>query len=145
IVDPKGAAARCVPMTSARLGDAIVVGGPGIRVFPPEVQQRTELFEFMSSAVSSEKPKGTTVREIAATMRRTKAAGEKILAVLGPAVVHTGSVTHICELIRMKFPDVLFAGTALSTHDIEQAFFGPSLGVYLERGLPADEGHEHHL
>ncbi|MCI0380691.1 MAG: TIGR00300 family protein, partial [Gemmataceae bacterium] len=29
--------------------------------------------------------------------------------------------------------------------DIEQALFGTSLGVYLERGLPAEEGHEHHL
>ena len=38
----------------------------------------------MASPVSSEKPKGVTVREIAAAMRRTKDAGEKILAVLGP-------------------------------------------------------------
>ena len=52
----------------------------------------TDLFEFMASPVSSEKPKGVSVREIAAAMRRTKEAGEKILAVLGPAVVHTGGV-----------------------------------------------------
>jgi lysine-ketoglutarate reductase/saccharopine dehydrogenase-like protein (TIGR00300 family) len=145
IVDPKGAAARCVPMTSARLGDAIVVGRQGIRVFPPEVQQRTELFEFMSSAVSSEKPKGVTVREIAAAMRRTKAAGEKILAVLGPAVVHTGGSGWVGWLIRNGYLNVLFAGNALATHDMEQAIYGTSLGVSLERGLPAAEGHEHHL
>jgi lysine-ketoglutarate reductase/saccharopine dehydrogenase-like protein (TIGR00300 family) len=85
------------------------------------------------------------VREIAATMKRTREAGEKILAVLGPAVVHTGSVEHICELIRTGYLHVLFAGNALATHDIEQALFGTSLGVSLERGLPAEEGHEHHL
>ena len=28
---------------------------------------------------------------------------------------------------------------------MEQAFYGTSLGVSLDRGLPADEGHEHHL
>ena len=84
IVDPEGTAARCIAMTSVNLSDAIVVGRQGIRVFPPEAQKRTELFEFMSSAVSSEKPKGVTVREIAAAMKRTKAANEKILAVLGP-------------------------------------------------------------
>src|ERR1700692_4076482 len=78
-------------------------------------------------------------------MKRAKAAGEKSLAVLGPAVVHTGSVEHICELIRTGYLHVLFAGNALATHDIEQALFGTSLGVSLERGLPAEEGHEHHL
>ena len=40
---------------------------------------------------------------------------------------------------------MLFAGNALATHDIEQAFYGTSLGVSLEQGLPTDEGHEHHL
>lgn len=145
ILDSAGKAARCIAMTMVKKGDRIVVGHKGLRVLPGENAPRTSLFEFMSSAVSSEKPKGVTVREIAAAMRRTRQNGEKILAVLGPAVVHTGSVEHICELIRMGYLNVLFAGNALATHDIEQAFFGTSLGVYLERGLPADEGHEHHL
>jgi lysine-ketoglutarate reductase/saccharopine dehydrogenase-like protein (TIGR00300 family) len=140
-----GVRARCLPMVHVKKGDAIVVGHQGVRVMPAETTARQSLFEFMSSAVSSEKPKGVTVREIAAAMKRTKAAGEKILAVLGPAVVHTGSVEHICELIRLGFLDVLFAGNALATHDIEQALFGTSLGVWLDRGLPAEEGHEHHL
>jgi len=39
----------------------------------------------------------------------------------------------------------LFAGNALATHDIEQALFGTSLGVYLSRGALADEGHENHM
>ncbi len=78
-------------------------------------------------------------------MRRTRANGDKILAVLGPAVVHTGSVEHICRLIRTGFLQVLFAGNALATHDIEQSLYGTSLGVSLDRGLPAEEGHEHHL
>jgi len=145
LLDPEGSAARCVPMNLVKQGDHIVVGHKGLRVLVSESAPRTSLFEFMASAVSSEKPKGVTVREIAAAMKRTRQSGEKILAVLGPAVVHTGSVEHICELIRMGYLNVLFAGNALATHDIEQAFFGTSLGVYLERGLPADEGHEHHL
>jgi lysine-ketoglutarate reductase/saccharopine dehydrogenase-like protein (TIGR00300 family) len=106
---------------------------------------RRSLFEFMASPVSSEKPKGVTVREIANEMRRTKEAGEKILAVLGPAVVHTGGSELVCRLIRKGFVNILFAGNALATHDIEQALYGTSLGVSLERGLPAEEGHEHHL
>lgn len=145
IVDPEGLAARCVAMTAVRKGDQIVVGRQGIRVMPPEAQQRTELFEFMSSAVSSEKPKGVTVREIAAAMKRTRAANERILAVLGPAVVHTGGGQWVGWLIRNGYLHVLFAGNALATHDMEQATYGTSLGVSLERGLPAAEGHEHHL
>jgi lysine-ketoglutarate reductase/saccharopine dehydrogenase-like protein (TIGR00300 family) len=145
LIDTEGTAARCVPMTDVRVGDKIVVGRDGLRVFPAETAARSNLFEFMASPVSSEKPKGVTVREIAAAMKRTKESGEKILAVLGPAVVHTGSVEHICGLIRGGYLNVLFAGNALATHDIEQALFNTSLGISLDRGLPMAEGHEHHL
>jgi lysine-ketoglutarate reductase/saccharopine dehydrogenase-like protein (TIGR00300 family) len=132
-------------MAEVRRGDRIVVGRQGLRVFPAETTARQSLFEFMTSAVSSEKPKGVTVREIASAMKRTREAGEKILAVLGPAVVHTGSSEHVCKLIRSGYLNVLFAGNALATHDIEQSLYGTSLGVWLDRGLPAEEGHEHHL
>lgn len=145
LVDLDLRTARCVPMALVRKGDLLVLGRQGLRVFPAETTARQNLFEFMASPVSSEKPKGVTVREIAAAMRRTREAGERILAVLGPAVVHTGSVGHICQLIRGGFLNVLFAGNALGTHDIEQAMYGTSLGVWLDRGLPAEEGHEHHL
>ena len=144
-IDPEGAAARCLPMTAVRIGDRIVCGHAGVRVMPAEVLARRSLFEFMASPVSSEKPKGVTVREIAAEMKRTKSGGEKILAVLGPAVVHTGGGELVVRLIRAGYLNVLFSGNALATHDIEQALFGTSLGVSLERGLPAAEGHEHHL
>jgi lysine-ketoglutarate reductase/saccharopine dehydrogenase-like protein (TIGR00300 family) len=145
LIDPEGGAARCIPMADVHKGDRIVVGRQGLRVLPADSVARTNLFEFMASPVSSEKPKGVTVREIAAAMRRAKDARERILAVLGPAVVHTGSVEHICGLIRSGYLQVLFAGNALATHDIEQALYGTSLGVWLDRGLPAEEGHEHHL
>ncbi len=145
LVDPEGIAVCCIAMSDVKKGDKILVGKQGIRVLPGDTLKRENLFEFMTSAVSSEKPKGVTVREIAAAMKRTRESGEKILAVLGPAVVHTGSVEHICELIRGGYLNVLFAGNALGTHDVEQAFYGTSLGVYLERGLPAEEGHEHHI
>src|SRR5262249_33510609 len=145
LLDPEDKAARCLPMFAVKKGDHIVVGRQGIRVLPAETSARQHLFEFMSSSVSSEKPKGVTVREVAAAMKRAQAAGEKILAVLGPAIVHTGSVPHICALIRMAYLDILFAGNALATHDIEAGLYGTSLGVNLDHGLPAEEGHEHHL
>jgi len=146
VVDPEGGAARCIPMVAVKPGDLIVVGRQGTRVFPPEAEMRKhELFEFMASPVSSERPKAVSVREIAAAMRKTRAAGDKVLAVLGPAVVHTGGSELVAKLIREGFINVLFAGNALATHDMEQAFYGTSLGVSLDQGLPTDEGHEHHL
>ena len=55
-------------MADVRKGDRIVVGRQGLRVFPADQAARQSLFEFMASPVSSEKPKGVTVREIAAAM-----------------------------------------------------------------------------
>src|SRR5262249_57806407 len=72
LIDPEGAAARCIAMADVRKGDRIVVGRQGLRVFPAEATARHSLFEVMTSAVSSEKPKGVTVREIAAAMRPTR-------------------------------------------------------------------------
>jgi lysine-ketoglutarate reductase/saccharopine dehydrogenase-like protein (TIGR00300 family) len=145
VVNAAKASARCVSMNRVRRGDSVVIGHQGVRVFPLEHEREPHLFEFMGSAVSSEKPKQVTVREVAAEMRRCRSSGGKILVVAGPAVVHTGSAEHFCRLIKGGYVDRLFAGNALATHDIEQALYGTSLGVYLDRGLPAEEGHEHHL
>jgi lysine-ketoglutarate reductase/saccharopine dehydrogenase-like protein (TIGR00300 family) len=144
LLDPDGAAARCIPMALVRKGDLIVVGRQGVRVVPASTA-RQNLFEFMASAVSSEMPKNVAVREVAAAMRRSRDAGEKILAVLGAAVVHTGAAGHVGRLIRGGFLHVLFTGNAVATYDVEQALYGTSLGVSLERGIPTEEGHENPL
>jgi lysine-ketoglutarate reductase/saccharopine dehydrogenase-like protein (TIGR00300 family) len=140
-------AARTVPMSDVRTGDAVVCGHEGIKVFPIEKPRTgdTQVFTFMSSEVSSEKPQGLMVQRIADTMRGVRASGRKILWVLGPAVVHTGSAEAFCALIRSGWVDVVFAGNALATHDSEAAIYGTSLGVSLTEGVPAEHGHEHHI
>ena len=112
-----------------------------------EVKERNDesVFEFMNSVVSSEKPQFLQVRQIAAHMREVKAAGRKILWVGGPAVVHTGAAPAFSSLIAAGFVDVLFAGNALATHDIESSLFGTSLGVDLSKGSGVEHGHEHHI
>ena len=138
--------ARCVAMSDVKLGEMIVIGRLGTRVFPVgrDTDQRHS-FGFMNSTVSSEKPKNVTVREIAEQMRRAARGSGKILVVAGPAVVHTGSRQLLGWLIREGYVNVLFAGNALATHDIEQSFFGTSLGISMEHGGSTEEGHEHHL
>jgi lysine-ketoglutarate reductase/saccharopine dehydrogenase-like protein (TIGR00300 family) len=145
-VDPEKNAASTVKFFQVRKGMLIAVGHHGIRVTPVErATDRKSVFEFMASSVSSEKPKSAVIREIAAEIRLAKKSGGKILVVAGPAVVHTGAGEHFEKLIEWGYVNLLFAGNALATHDIEQALYGTSLGVYLSRGALADEGHENHI
>ena len=137
--------ARCVAMADVKRGESIVIGRLGTRVFPVGRDADHRHFGFMNSTVSSEKPKNVTVREIAEQMRRAARGTGKILVVAGPAVVHTGSRQLLSWLIREGYVNVLFAGNALATHDIEQSFFGTSLGISMEHGGSTEEGHEHHL
>ncbi|MCE9548148.1 MAG: TIGR00300 family protein [Planctomycetia bacterium] len=145
VIDAASRTARCVPMLDVIAGMPIVVGHLGVRVFPEERQKQGQVFEFMNSAVSTEKPKGAAVREIARQMFETLRSGGRILVVGGPAIVHTGSAEHLCQLIRRGYVHRLFAGNALATHDIELSLFGTSLGVKVDRGDLAEAGHEHHL
>lgn len=138
--------AQAVKFCQVRKGMLVAVGHHGIRVVPAQRSlERRSVFEFMASSVSSEKPKSAVIREIASEFRLTKEAGGRILVVAGPAVVHTGAGEHFEKLIQWGYVNLLFAGNALAAHDIEQALFGTSLGVYLERGALADEGHENHM
>jgi lysine-ketoglutarate reductase/saccharopine dehydrogenase-like protein (TIGR00300 family) len=142
-----GTVVRTVPVSDVRAGEAVVCGAHGVRVeLPPQAPRGGEDdFGFMSSSVSSEKPQALLVRRIAERMREVKAAGGRVLWVGGPAVVHTGAAPAMVRLVRAGYVDVLFAGNALATHDIESALFGTSLGVDLAKGSGVPHGHEHHI
>lgn len=140
-----GTEAQCRPMSDIAINEQVIVGHTGVRVFPLERQDSASSFEFMNSAVSTEKPKGVAIRKIAEQLIETKRSGGKTLIVGGPAIIHTGSSEYLETLIRRGYVDRLFAGNALATHDIERAFFGTSLGVNLAEGDIIEAGHEHHL
>jgi lysine-ketoglutarate reductase/saccharopine dehydrogenase-like protein (TIGR00300 family) len=141
----KAARAVCRKLREIRRGDAVVCGIHGIKIVP-EFQARDRLgFAFMSNEISSERRVEVGVSRIAAMMRETKHAGDRIAVVAGPVVVHTGGGSYFCELIRRGYVDVLLAGNALAVHDVEQALFGTSLGVDLETGKPIEGGHRHHM
>ncbi len=146
IVSPDRQKAYCLPMSDVQKGDLVIIGHQGTRVLLPE-RSSTEIpgFSFMNSTVSSEKPKGVTVREIASEMQRAREGAGKILVVAGPTVVHTGSRNHFSKLVREGYVNLLFAGNALATHDIEESFYGTSLGISMKHGGSSEEGHEHHL
>ena len=134
-----------IPMSDVRAGMQIVVGADGVRVRSPVIDKQRDGFGFMESDVSSEKPQGVLVRSVAHGMREARQAGRKVLWVGGPGVVHTGAAPAMVALVEAGYVDVLFAGNALATHDIESALYGTSLGVDLAMGRGVEHGHEHHI
>ncbi|HUZ42919.1 MAG TPA: TIGR00300 family protein [Acidimicrobiales bacterium] len=137
--------ARTVPMHRVRVGDAVVIGMEGVEVAAPSRPRGTNPFEFMASEVSSEKPKALLVAEVARRIGEARARGGRILAVCGPAVVHTGAAPDVARLVREGWIDVLFAGNGFATHDIESNVLGTSLGVSIHQGIPTEHGHANHL
>ena len=63
----------------------------------------------------------------------------------GPAIIHTGADKAVAEMIRKGYINVLFAGNALATHDVEYNLFGTSLGMDIKTGRPVMGGHRHHI
>lgn len=134
-----------LPMSDVRRGMHVISGASGIRVTVPVIEKGSDHFGFMDSDVSSEKPQAVLVRQVADGMREAKEAGQKVLWVAGPGVVHTGAAPAMVAMIEAGFVDVLFAGNAIATHDIESSLFGTSLGVDLSLGHGVEHGHEHHI
>jgi lysine-ketoglutarate reductase/saccharopine dehydrogenase-like protein (TIGR00300 family) len=135
-----------VALSDVKRGEDIVVGHDGVRVTPlerPRIQP--QVFAFMGSSVSSEKPKALLIGEIAQRLRDIRQNNGRVILVGGPVLVHTGTRDLVAGLIRERYVNVLFAGNGLATHDIEMAMFGTSLGVSLSEGIPREGGHEHHL
>ena len=134
-----------LPMSDVRVGMQVVCGAAGIKVTIPVIDKGSDSFGFMESDVSSEKPQAVLVRQVAEGMREAKAQGKKVLWVGGPGVVHTGAAPAMVALVNAGFVDVLFAGNALATHDIESSLYGTSLGIDLAMGHGVEHGHEHHI
>jgi lysine-ketoglutarate reductase/saccharopine dehydrogenase-like protein (TIGR00300 family) len=144
VINPNGGA-ECRPMARVKKGDLVVCGSSGVRVAPLERSRHKDVFHFMGSPVSSEKPRAQLIAGVAHAMRAMRRARHKILVVAGPAVIHTGGGPYLERLIKADFVQVLFGGNGLATHDIESALFGTSLGVHLDRGTFAKDGHDHHM
>jgi lysine-ketoglutarate reductase/saccharopine dehydrogenase-like protein (TIGR00300 family) len=144
-VDTKAGRAWTIVFQDALPGMEVVVGYKGVRVTPLERSRQTEIFSFMGSEVSAEKPKKVLIGGIAREMRLIREAGGRIVVVAGPAVVHTGAGRYLSRLIELGYVQVLFAGNALAVHDVESALFGTALGINIESGVAMEHGHEHHM
>jgi lysine-ketoglutarate reductase/saccharopine dehydrogenase-like protein (TIGR00300 family) len=140
-----GNRAVCRRLRDLRRGDQVVVGMRGIRVVPESKERDRLAFAFMSNGISSERQVETAVRQTATLMQHTRAAGQKIVVVAGPVVVHTGGASPLSTLIREGWVQGLLAGNALGVHDIEASLLGTSLGVRQSDGRQEEHGHRNHM
>jgi lysine-ketoglutarate reductase/saccharopine dehydrogenase-like protein (TIGR00300 family) len=142
-IDPDGP--RCAKLRDIRKGDEIVTGHAGIRVVREFKDRERKDFMFMAGEVSSERRVELIVSQLAEMLRQTHARGGRIVVVGGPVVVHTGGVAGLSKLIRNGYVQALLGGNAIAVHDVEYALYQTSLGVQLETGMPAHEGHRNHM
>ena len=136
---------RCVKQAQVRQGEAVALRGDGIRVRPLERSRDYAVFGFMSNEVSAEVNKAIVIRAAAKEMRRVRAAGERIVVVPGPAVVHSGGEAALAALVCEGWVDALLTGNAFAVHDLEKAIVGTSLGVCQLSGRAVEGGSRNHL
>ncbi|MCV0372579.1 MAG: TIGR00300 family protein [Nitrosarchaeum sp.] len=142
----KGDRAFCVPIRDVKKNDLVVVGEIGVKVTPPQrPRDAANIFAFMGSSSSSERPTQHIAKKVAQDIVDIKKKGGKIILVGGPAIVHTGAANSVAELIRGGFIHGILAGNALAVHDIEYATLGTSLGMYVHDATLAKRGHRNHM
>lgn len=99
-VDEQRSTAHTIPMGEVREGDQIVVGREGVRVTPLQRPSEPDVFGFMESHVSAERPHGHVIADIASRMRhlreqaRLGQPGSNVLLSGGPAIIHAGGGSH---------------------------------------------------
>jgi len=146
VVDPEGPRAYTEILSGVEAGDLVVTGNTGIRVKPPERPRGREgTFGFMQGGVSSERPSESTIAKIAEAIRETRREGGDVLAVCGPAVIHTGAREDLARIVREGYLDMLSVGNGFAVHDLERDLYGTSLGVDTETLDHPRKGHKHHI
>ncbi|WP_158058286.1 ornithine cyclodeaminase [Halorussus halophilus] len=152
VVEPEGGKGRDAPRAYTKVlnaieeDDLVVTDEAGVRVDPPERPRGSSgPFGFMQGGVSSERPSESTIREIADSIVETKEEGGKILAVTGPALIHSGAGDALARLVREGYVDMLSTGNGFAVHDIERGLYGTSLGMDVETMEHPRKGHKHHI
>ncbi len=151
VVNAEKTDACAVPMGNVKRGDLVVTGRTGVRVIPLQRPAERDVFGFMESQVSAERPHGHIIADVAKRMEvlreglRAGRADCKVLLAGGPAIIHSGGREALAWLIDQEFIHVLFCGNALAAHDMEADLYGTSLGYGLTAGRAVPHGHEHHL
>lgn len=134
----------CKRMGLVKKGEEVVVGYEGIKVIPLEKERSREIFGFMQSEVSPEKPLDYYSKVIAKEMKKIKKNNGKIVWVVGTAIAHTRAHRILERFVREGYVDALFCGNGFATMDIEYALFKTTLGMN-DRAKVVKGGYKSHL
>ncbi|WP_148686594.1 TIGR00300 family protein [Candidatus Nitrosocosmicus hydrocola] len=146
VLDPVLKRAECRTNREIKKGDLIVTGERGIKIVPQErPREGVDIFQFMSSSSSSERPSQQIAKKVAIDIVKTKLNSGKIIVVAGPVVVHSGASDILAKMIKLGLVDGILTGNALAVHDIENALLGTSLGMHVDDGTLAVRGHRNHM
>lgn len=139
--------AECKIVRDLKKGDLIVVGEQGVRIIPQErPREGIDIFQFMGSGSSSERPTQQIARKIAIDIHNTKETHKgRIIVVAGPVLVHSGASEALARLIHMGYIHGLLSGNALAVHDVENALMGTSLGMRTKDGTLSTRGYRNHM
>ena len=151
VVDPEGGPdggprAYTKPLNAIDAGELVATDETGIKVEPPErPREAGGAFGFMQGGVSSERPSESLIGQVAEAIAETNDRDGTVLAVPGPAVIHSGAGEALAALVREGYVDAISAGNGFATHDIERNLYGTSLGMDVETLEHPREGHKHHI
>ncbi len=146
VIDPEEPRAYTKVLNAIEEGDHVVTGNTGIRVNPPERPRGQEgAFGFMQGGISSERPSESTIAKISTAIKETKREGGEVLAVCGPALIHSGAREDLADIVRDGYIDMLSIGNGFAVHDIERDLYGTSLGMDTESLNHPRKGHKHHI
>ena len=89
VYNPATKSAECKTNRDVIKGDLIVTGERGVRIIPQErPREGVDIFQFMSSSSSSERPTQQIAKKVAIDLYRTKKEQGKIIVVAGAVIVH---------------------------------------------------------
>ncbi len=138
--------AVCKRQCLVKKGDNVVVRFEGVKVEAPQrSREPQDIFGFMTSIVSPEKPINSYIKDLAVEMKRIRDNKGFIIHVVGTAMAHTGADRALAELIKMGYVQALFTGNGFATMDIEKRLFGTTLGMDEKTGRVLKRGYKSHL
>lgn len=141
-----GPTAMCRRQGTVRKGERVVVGLDGVRIdLPQRPRSPIDIFSFMSSGSSPEKPISYLIQNLAREMKKIRDRDGIIIHVMGTAIVHTGADEALQNLIRMGYVQALFSGNGFAVMDIEKQLFGTTLGMDKKTGKVLKSGYKNHL
>ncbi|MBU4406710.1 MAG: TIGR00300 family protein [Candidatus Altiarchaeota archaeon] len=142
----EGNKAVCKRQGLVKKGEKVVVGLKGVKVEAPQrSREPSDIFGFMSSQISPEKPINSLIKDLAKEMKKLKDKKGFIIHVVGTAMAHTGADRALAELIKMGYVQAIFTGNGFAVMDVEKQLFGTTLGMDEKTGRVLRRGYKSHL